>query len=89
MPEPFKNLLDERMVRGLGARLSAAGPAFPRARFDALALDGLGGLEMKARAMQIAGALEATLPSDFAAAADILEAAIASGLEGWALWPVG
>jgi 3-methyladenine DNA glycosylase AlkC len=89
MPEPFKNLLDTRMVRDLGARLAAAEPAFPRARFDALALDGLAGLEMKARAMRIADALEATLPGDFDAAAAIVEAAIAAGLEGWALWPVG
>ena len=54
--------------------------------------------------MQIADALEATLPTDFDAAAALIEAALAppwpddrlgsddplrDGLEGWALWPVG
>jgi hypothetical protein len=59
---------------------------------------------MKARAMQIADALEATLPADFARAAALIEAALAppeageamadlaglqAGLRGWILWPVG
>jgi 3-methyladenine DNA glycosylase AlkC len=89
MPEPFKNLLNENVVRDIGERLSRAGPGFERRRFERLAVDGLDALEMKARAMQIASALEATLPADFDAAAGRLEAAIAGGLAGWALWPVG
>ena len=54
--------------------------------------------------MQIADALEATLPADFGRAAQVIERALAppwpddrlgsddpgrDGLEGWALWPVG
>jgi 3-methyladenine DNA glycosylase AlkC len=39
--------------------------------------------------MHIAGALEDTLPADFAAAADIRQAVIEAGLSKWALWPVG
>lgn len=59
---------------------------------------------MKARAMQIADALEATLPPRFADAAALIEDALAPaepgdamtqfeglepGLRGWILWPVG
>ena len=89
MAEPFKNLIHEGLVRDLGARLAAAWPAFPRRRFESRAADGIESLEMKARAMQIAAALEDTLPADFGQAADIVDAAIADGLAGWALWPVG
>lgn len=89
MPEPFKNLLNAKVVRDIGERLERAGPAFDRRRFERLALDGLDMLEMKARAMQIASALEAGLPDDFGAAAELLETAIADGLTGWALWPAG
>lgn len=89
MPEPFKNLLNATVVRDIGARLDRAAPGFSRRRFEQRALDGLDALEMKARAMQIASALEAGLPPDFAVAADAVDAAIADGLAGWALWPVG
>jgi 3-methyladenine DNA glycosylase AlkC len=60
---------------------------------------------MKARAMQIADALEATLPSDFDAACAAIEACLATpsdsdapgdeaietdtGLRGWIVWPLG
>lgn len=89
MPEPFKNLLNPAVVRDIGARIEARLPAFPRRRFQRIALDGLDTLEMKARAMQIASALEATLPAAFPDSADAIEGAIRDGLAGWALWPVG
>ncbi|MDP3084665.1 MAG: DNA alkylation repair protein [Rubrivivax sp.] len=104
MTGPFKNLLSPALVRRTGADLQRAWPAFDRDRFITLATSGLEALEMKARAMQICAALEATLPADFGSAADILQAALAplvgggagtepapgaSGLSGWALWPVG
>jgi 3-methyladenine DNA glycosylase AlkC len=77
MAEPFKNLIDAALVRAMGQHLQRAGQAFDRRRFERLALDGLDGLEMKARAMHIASALERTLPADFAAAADLLERSLA------------
>jgi 3-methyladenine DNA glycosylase AlkC len=89
MAEPLKNLLNETVARHLGARLQAAWPPFDRRRFERLSLDGLAALELKARAMHLTAALEATLPDDFEAAAGALEGAIAGGLAGWALWPVG
>lgn len=84
--------------------LERAWPAFDTKRFTTLAVRGLETLELKARAMQVADALEATLPNDFAAAADVIEAALApaqdgdnmaglqladDGLKGWILWSAG
>jgi len=104
MSEPFKNLIDAQLVRDAAAVLRRADPAFDAERFTRLASHGLEALEMKARAMQIADALQATLHTDFARAADVLEAALApaetgetmaklqglsAGLRGWILWPVG
>jgi 3-methyladenine DNA glycosylase AlkC len=89
MAEPFKNFLSQRTVREIGAALQAAWPQFERDGFEAQAAAGLDGLELKARAMHLCGALEATLPADFAQAADVLQGAIRGGLAGWALWPVG
>lgn len=89
MPEPFKNLLNASVVRDMAARIHAAWPRFDMKRFESLALDGLDALEMKARAMHLCTALEATLPADFGQAADILQSAIDAGLGTWTLWPVG
>jgi 3-methyladenine DNA glycosylase AlkC len=102
--EPFKNLLGPLVVAQAARQLRRAGPMFDAKRFSALALDGLDTLELKARAMQICTALEATLPGDFGAAANLIEAALArapddaqlgevhaapDGLAGWVLWPCG
>ncbi len=102
MPEPFKNLLGPQVVADMGRHLARAWGGFDRARFEALALDGLDALEMKARAQHLCAALEQTLPADFAEAASVMEAALApadptsdktpassnAGLAGWALWPM-
>jgi 3-methyladenine DNA glycosylase AlkC len=102
--EPFKNLVNPALVRAAVPALQRAWPAFDGARFASLACEGLEGLELKARAMHVCAALESTLPADFAAAADVIEAALApaepadsitptddpaGGLRGWILWPVG
>jgi len=104
VPEPFRLLLSPALVRLAAAHLARALPRFARARFETLALDGFEALEMKARAMRIADALEATLPGDFARAAAAIEAALApvrgdealgelrageEGLAGWVVWPLG
>ncbi|MDO9074547.1 MAG: DNA alkylation repair protein, partial [Rubrivivax sp.] len=106
--EPFKNLLNPALVRDAAALLQrqadAAGLAFDGNRFAAMAVQGLESLELKARAMQVCDALQATLPNDFETTAGMLEAALApvvsddalspptglnEGLRGWVLWPVG
>ena len=101
--EPFKNLINAQTVRDCAHHLARVWPAFDRARFESLALTGLGELEFKARAEHLCAALEATLPKDFAKAADILEASLGpadtgaepksqrtseAGLAGWAVWPL-
>ncbi|MDR7095407.1 DNA alkylation repair protein [Hydrogenophaga laconesensis] len=75
--EPFKNLINPTTVANTGLHLRKAWPRFDRARFETQAATGLDRLEFKARAMQLADALEATLPDDFASACDVLEASLA------------
>jgi len=106
--EPFKNLLNPALVLDAAALLQrhadAAALAFDGERFAAMAVQGLESLELKARAMQVCDALQATLPPSFETAAGLLEAALApatsddaisppagltEGLRGWVLWPVG
>jgi 3-methyladenine DNA glycosylase AlkC len=102
--EAFKLRLNAELLRRTASHLQRAWRGFDSAGFVAAAGAGLDALEMKARAMQIASALEATLPADFDRAAGIVERALAppwpddrlgsddplrDGLEGWALWPVG
>ncbi len=104
MAEPFKHLISAATVLGLGRQLKRSDPSFDQRRFESLALDGLEALELKARAMHLCQALEATLPSEFAVAADMLERSLApapsdghapppaqadNGLSGWGLWAVG
>ncbi len=104
MAEPFKNLLNETTVRAAARHLRRAWPEFDTKAFERQALAGLHALEMKARAMHIASALESTLPADFERAAEVIEASLAPplthasgiasaagehGLVGWVLWPVG
>jgi len=103
--EPFKNLINPGTVQAIATHLSRVAPEFPAAQFTALALPGLGALELKARALQLCEALQATLPADFHIAAGWIEAALAPagsvatgsddpddgapGLSGWALWAAG
>jgi 3-methyladenine DNA glycosylase AlkC len=75
--EPFKNLINADTVRRAGAQLQRVWPAFDRPCFEHQAAHGLDTLEFKARAMQLADALQATLPPRFADAAEVLEAALA------------
>ncbi len=89
MAEPFKNLLNAAVVADMAAHLRAVWPAFDAKRFKSLALQGLDTLELKARAMHLCTALEATLPEDFSQSAGIVQSAIEGGLAKWALWPVG
>ena len=103
MAEPFKNLINAQAVSAAGRHLQRSWPAFDRHRFEALALDGLELLELKARAQHICAALEATLPADFDAAATTIETSLApagdenapssqqsgeQGLAGWVVWPL-
>ncbi len=104
MAEPFKNFINAELVHAAATQLVRVSPTFNADRFISLSTHDLHTLELKARAMQVADALEATLPASFDEAAALLEAALAppgdesaptaasvneSGLAGWILWPVG
>ncbi|MDP4300300.1 DNA alkylation repair protein [Leptothrix discophora] len=77
MAEPLKNLLDGSQVDAMAAHLSRVCHEFDREAFVARARPGLDALAFKARAMQLADALEVALPADFDRAADALEASLA------------
>ncbi|MBA4267593.1 MAG: DNA alkylation repair protein, partial [Comamonadaceae bacterium] len=80
MAEAFKNLINPGTVSLAGEHLQRVWPAFDRRAFLSKAGKGLEDLEFKARAMQVADALEATLPADFDAACAVLEASLAPPL---------
>ena len=66
MAEPFKNLINAQLVRDAAAQLAKHTPGFDAAGFARQATRGLDALEMKARAMHICAALEATLAEESA-----------------------
>ncbi len=76
MAEPFKNLINDDVVRQAGHHLQRVWPDFDRTRFEALSIDGLHALEFKDRARHLGRAMDATLPADFHQAADVLQAAL-------------
>ncbi len=80
MAEALKHLINEDTIRHAGEHLQRAWPVLDRQQFERLALDGLEQLEFKARALQIATALQACLPPDFDHAASVLEQALAPPL---------
>jgi 3-methyladenine DNA glycosylase AlkC len=102
MPEPFKTLFNPSMIAAMAGHLAAHAKGFDRAGFEALACDGLEGLELKQRAAQITRALDVHLPREFAPACAILVAALhpddavplagqsmdARGIRGWAVMPM-
>jgi 3-methyladenine DNA glycosylase AlkC len=103
VPEPFKTFFNREVIAAIGDRLADLDPGFDRPGFVAMAGDGLEALELKARSAQIARALDAHLPADFARACALLVGALhpdddapldalatpdARGLRGWAVMPM-
>ena len=78
--EPLKNLINATTVANAGQHLRRAWSGFDRKRFEALANSGLDALELKARMLQMTDAMRVTLPQDFNAACDVLEASLAPPL---------
>lgn len=78
--EPFKNLINATTVANAGLHLQRAWTGFDRKRFESLANSGLEALELKARMLQLADAMRATLPDDFNSACKVLEASLAPAL---------
>ena len=104
MTEAFKLLIDPAAITAMATHVErAGGRSFDRNRFEQLALTGLNTLELKARVMQVARALVASLPADVDHAAGLLEASLGpagvgddlsdlrtsdAGLAGWPVWPL-
>lgn len=103
MAEPFKNLVNASVVESIGHHLQRADRRFDAKAFQAAALPGLEALELKARVLQLARALAATLPRDVDRALGLMEASLGppgdgdelshlrtsdAGLAGWAVWPL-
>ena len=104
MPEPFKNLFNPVLVGGMADHLARQWPDFARAAFVADGCNGLEALELKDRAIWIAGALGRHLPRDFAEACGVMLAALHpaeeptmaeqdagitdDGVKGWAVMPM-
>lgn len=104
MAEPFKLLLSPALAAACAEHLTRVWRDFDQTRFQRCVEPGFDALEMKARAMRIADALEATLPADFDRACTVIEAALGPpgagdalselrtgpmGLAGWIVWPLG
>ena len=94
MPEPFKNLFNEDIIRHMAECLSQAWPAFNTDAFITMAVHRLDDLELKERATQITNALSNFLPDDYEQAAAIMRASLApdmesdKGIKGWAIMPM-
>ena len=80
MAEPFKNLISPATVAHMAEHLGRVAPGFDAERFQQLALQDQAALELKARVLRIADALQATLPTDFSDACDAIESALAAPL---------
>ncbi len=86
----FKDEISPAAVRALADELAAAWPGFPAAAFVADSCAGLEELELMARVRHVARALGRHLPADFAVAAGVLDAALASpAFTSWITLPCG
>ncbi|TDQ86399.1 3-methyladenine DNA glycosylase AlkC [Dongia mobilis] len=76
MAEPLKEMFNRQAVDWLAARLAAAAPGFPRAKFVRAIVADLPALELIARVDRIAGEMRRHLPDDFRQAVKIVAAAL-------------
>ena len=80
MATALKHLINPDTLHHAAGHLHRAWPEFDHRRFVQVAGKGLAGLEFKARALQIADALQVCLPADFNTAATVIERALAPPL---------
>ena len=100
--EPFKELINQTVIETLGDILLRVYPEFERAAYVKAAVRGLHELELKQRVVQVANALDETLPKGFEDLCSILVASLhpsedtareeiefsKDGACGWAVWPL-
>lgn len=102
MPEPFKNIFNSKMIRGMAAHFKTHWPEFDDKKFVRAATKNLQALELKARSQQITQAMIQCLPDSFQRAGDIMLASLypvdgsdiadlgveKEGIGGWAMMPM-
>jgi 3-methyladenine DNA glycosylase AlkC len=100
--EPFKNVFNPAMIRGMAAHFIRQWPVFNEKQFVRAASKNLQSLELKACSEQITRAMIRYLPDEFSSAAQILLASLCpvdggdiadlgideSGIGGWAMMPM-
>ncbi len=87
MTEPLKNQIDAPLVRDLGQRFAAIEPTFDTAGFEHRVLQRLDDRELKARVDLIADEVRMALSLPYPEALPVV-VAVASGVEGFAAWPL-
>ncbi|HIG28216.1 MAG TPA: DNA alkylation repair protein [Verrucomicrobiales bacterium] len=96
MPEPFKEFLNEAVVKSLSKALANKDSTFPRVKFQNQILNTLSQLELKARVSLISEALAEHLPSSFPVACKLLLHSLPDHFEdetdgksmNWMVWPM-
>lgn len=102
MPEPFKNLFNLKLIRGMAFHFEKQWPAFDKSGFVADASRQFESLELKQRSEQIKHAMIKHLPDDFNKAGEIMLACLGPDLgddlslgevnsehiSGWAVMPM-
>ena len=100
--EPFKEFINRQVINTLGDILLRVYPEFERDKYIKFATHELDALELKQRVVQVASALDQTLPTDFEVLCPILLASLhpsedtareeikfsEEGACGWAVWPL-
>ncbi|MFC1751353.1 DNA alkylation repair protein [Pseudomonadota bacterium] len=102
MAEPFKNLFNTKIIKGMATHFADQWPQFDKKGFIKAATHDLDALELKERSVQITDAMRQYLPEDYSHAADIMLNALAEnedchitdstvtkeGIAGWAVMPM-
>ena len=102
MAEPFKNLLNKKIIKAMSGHFHRQWPKFDAKGFVKSATSGIDMLELKERGDQITEAMVEYLPADFSKAGDIMLGSLGacldknnstdsvdtSGISGWAIIPM-
>ena len=76
MAEPFKNLVNPKMIKMMALHFKKVWPPFDEKKFIKHSINNLENLELKQRSENVKTAMEATLPKDFKKSAKILVASL-------------
>ncbi len=102
MAEPFKNLLNKKIIKAMAANFQNRWSEFDSKGFMLMATNNLESLELKARTERITAAMIEYLPTDFEHSAKIILASLgppladdlsagtvdSDGITGWAIMPL-